>query len=149
MNADRDWGRLLFGHALAALVAPGFGTILFMAFSYGASGLDHFGGALAIAFGLLFSYFLYSVKVLMIVCLSSPAFWLLSKLRSPFTAYSVSAALAALLGWFVGIWWFGAEEPSFIRNAAAATAITAAVTGVVLAFSWRSSGRNVAIESVN
>ena len=137
MNADRDWGRLLLGHALAALVAPGFGTILFMAFSYGASGLNHFGGALAMAFGLLFSYFLYSVKVLMIVCFSSPVFWLLSKLKSPFTAYPVSAALAGLVGWFVGIWWFGAEEPSFIRNAAAATALTATVTGVVLAFSWR------------
>lgn len=136
---SRNWGRVLLGHVLAALTAPGLGLILFMMFSYGASGLAHFGGVVAIGFGLLFSYLLYGAKSLIVVCLASPVFWLLSKPRSPLAAYGGSAAVAAFLGWFVGVWWFAGEEPGFIRRVGTATAITAVAAGVVIVFSWRSS----------
>ncbi len=142
MNASRDWGRLLAGHALTALAAPGLGIILFMTISYGVSQLGHFGGVLAMAFGLVFGYILYTLKALLVVCLSSPIFWLLSKLHSPLHAYATSATAAALLAWFIGIRWFAGEEADFVRNAGIAAAITGGAAGTALAFSWRSSRRD-------
>ena len=102
MTMSRGLKTVALMHLAVVFVSPAIGVLVFLCLTIGVSSLGHVGGILALGFGVLFSYIFYGPIIVLLVLLSSPILWGLTRLKHCLVAFALAAAVGGGLGWLFG-----------------------------------------------
>lgn len=137
MKTQRDWMRLVLTHGIVALLSPLLGVLLFLLFSFSLRESLHFGGVLALGFGVFFAYLLFGLLTVLAVLAASPLLLAISKVRSVFLALFIAALAGGLAGWlFCTLFVAPGETDTYGVAAKLAGCLTGIAGAIVLELSW-------------
>lgn len=137
MRTQRNWMRLALTHGIVALVSPLLGVLLFLLFSFNFRDSLHFGGLLALGFGVFFAYLLFGLLTVLAVLAASPVLLAISKVRSVFLALLIAALTGGLAGWlFSTLFVAPGETDPYGLAAKLAGCLTGIAGAIVLELSW-------------
>jgi len=136
MTMSRGLKTVALMHLAVVFVSPAIGVLVFLCLTIGVSSLGHVGGILALGFGVLFSYIFYGPIIVLLVLLSSPILWGLTRLKHCLVAFALAAAVGGGLGWLFGQSVMTGEDDAFVASASWASAISGALGAVGLEFAW-------------
>ncbi|GIX50492.1 MAG: hypothetical protein KatS3mg132_686 [Limisphaera sp.] len=138
MTMTRGLKTVALIHLAVVLVSAAFGALVFLYLTLGVDSLAHFGGILALVFGVLFSYVFYGAISVLLVLISSPILWVLARLKHRLPAFALAAAVGGGLGWLFGQFVMTGEDDASIASASWASSITGALGALDLEFArWR------------
>lgn len=124
-------------HVGVVAASPAIAVLIFLYLTLDLRSSLHFGGVLAVGFGVLFSYLFFGAKTLLVVLLASPIFCGLARVKSGVAAFGLAAVAGAGLGWLFGQTVMTGEEKSFVEAARLSCAITGALAALALEYAWR------------
>jgi hypothetical protein len=138
MTTHCRWMRLVLAHAIVALGSPLLGVLLFFLLSFTPQDSFHFGGLLALSFGVFFTYLLFGVLTVLAVLVASPLLLVISRIRNAVLAFCAAGLAGGLFGWvFCTLFVAPGEGGTYGLVAKVAGALTGIAAATVLELGWR------------
>jgi hypothetical protein len=126
--------QLIAAHLLVLLASPGVASFITLVMTDMRSSF-HFGGVLAIAFGVVLGYVFFAVQTLLLVVCASPICWVLARVKRSSYGFALALSFGFASGWLFAHLTF--QQESYALNARTACAITGALASAVLQSAWR------------